>query len=86
MFGNVVNKNKNLYVEDILVDVFESALDVVYLENPSKLRKVCSVREHCSFRDSRRPSGDDSGYIRADLDTLHDSVGLLQHAADFVSV
>jgi dsRNA-specific ribonuclease len=35
--GNQVRQNGNLYVEDVLADVFEATLGAVFLENPSSL-------------------------------------------------
>ncbi|KAE9137757.1 hypothetical protein PF010_g1183 [Phytophthora fragariae] len=47
--GNNVKKNGNLYVEDVLADVFEAALGAVYVENPGDLGKVRSILEQLLF-------------------------------------
>lgn len=47
--GNEVKKNGNLYVEDVLADVFEATLGAMYMENPTDLGKVRSILEHLLF-------------------------------------
>ncbi|CAI5737073.1 unnamed protein product [Hyaloperonospora brassicae] len=47
--GNMVKKDENLYVEDVLADVFEASLGAVYMENPGDLGKVRSILEHLLF-------------------------------------
>ncbi|GMF33114.1 unnamed protein product [Phytophthora fragariaefolia] len=47
--GNNVKKNGNLYVEDVLADVFEATLGAVYMENPGDLGKVRSILEQLLF-------------------------------------
>jgi dsRNA-specific ribonuclease len=47
--GNEVKKSGNLYVEDVLADVFEATLGAVYLENPDDLGKVRAVLEKLLF-------------------------------------
>ncbi|POM58741.1 RNA helicase/RNAse III [Phytophthora palmivora] len=47
--GNLVKQNGNLYVEDVLADVFEATLGAVYMENPGDLGKVRSILEKLLF-------------------------------------
>ncbi|KAL4158096.1 hypothetical protein PRNP1_003875 [Phytophthora ramorum] len=47
--GSEVKKNGNLYVEDVLADVFEATLGAVYMENPGDLGKVRSILERLLF-------------------------------------
>ncbi|KAF4042611.1 Ribonuclease-III-like [Phytophthora infestans] len=47
--GKLVKENGNLYVEDVLADVFEATLGAVYMENPADLEKVRSILEHLLF-------------------------------------
>ncbi|RMX65169.1 hypothetical protein DD238_004392 [Peronospora effusa] len=47
--GNEVKKNGNLYVEDVLADVFEATLGAVYLENPGDLQKARSILDQLLF-------------------------------------
>uniref|UniRef100_M4B4M5 RNase III domain-containing protein n=1 Tax=Hyaloperonospora arabidopsidis (strain Emoy2) TaxID=559515 RepID=M4B4M5_HYAAE len=47
--GNIVKKDGNLYVEDVLADVFEASLGAVFMENPGDLRKVRSILERLLF-------------------------------------
>ncbi|KAL3668719.1 hypothetical protein V7S43_006014 [Phytophthora oleae] len=47
--GNEVKKNGNLYVEDVLADVFEATLGAVYMENLGDLRKVRAILERLLF-------------------------------------
>ncbi|KAG7393262.1 hypothetical protein PHYPSEUDO_011267 [Phytophthora pseudosyringae] len=47
--GNLVKQNGNLYVEDVLADVFEATLGAVYMENPGDLGKVRSILERVLF-------------------------------------
>ncbi|RLN89657.1 hypothetical protein BBJ28_00003811 [Nothophytophthora sp. Chile5] len=47
--GNEVKKNGNLFVEDVLADMFEATLGAVFLENPSDLAKVRVILERLLF-------------------------------------
>ncbi|KAI9912307.1 hypothetical protein PsorP6_005404 [Peronosclerospora sorghi] len=47
--GNEVKKNGNLYVEDVLADVFEATLGAVYVEKPHDLGKVRAILERLLF-------------------------------------
>ncbi|RLN50123.1 hypothetical protein BBJ28_00003907 [Nothophytophthora sp. Chile5] len=47
--GNEVKKNGNLFVEDVLADMFEATLGAVFLENPSDLAKVRAILERLLF-------------------------------------
>lgn len=47
--GNLVKENGNLYVEDVLADVFEATLGAVFLENPSNLEPVRDILTRTVF-------------------------------------
>ncbi|CAH0520894.1 unnamed protein product [Peronospora belbahrii] len=47
--GSEVKKSGQLYIEDVLADVFEATLGAVYLENPGDLQKARSILERLLF-------------------------------------
>ncbi|ETL91972.1 hypothetical protein L917_09595 [Phytophthora nicotianae] len=47
--GNLVKENGNLYIEDVLADVFEATLGAVFVENPGDLDKVRAILERLLF-------------------------------------